>query len=268
MTSIEESGFLSDQISQWIKKHRAENSQVFDLCENINLFSHSLMLKMKVHIGNLPELLCAAYYVRAMSNFQGTVVTAERGMINEARILLRCLLECIFPVKAIETDNNYANTLTLQDFIVQKSYLKACKRFKSDGDSSCKEGLSSEKIDSMIADLEDQIKEHKVKKEQIRKIADKGGLTELYDTEYKLLSSAIHTGVRDLEQYLRINEDGMIEEIFWGPDVKDVGFILFSASEKMLLLLSVIFSIFSIEPDEKWHAIRNMHKNLDLSLLE
>lgn len=41
MSSLEKEGYLSEQITQWIEKHRKENSEWFKLCEDINQrFSH------------------------------------------------------------------------------------------------------------------------------------------------------------------------------------------------------------------------------------
>ena len=85
MSSIEKSGFLSGQISEWIEKHRNENSQWFKLCDDINQFSHDTMFKASIHNEYLPEIIAASLYVRAMSNFQGVILMAERGMINEKK---------------------------------------------------------------------------------------------------------------------------------------------------------------------------------------
>lgn len=104
MSSIEKEGYLSKQITQWIEKHRKENSEWFELCEEINRFSHSTMFTMTIHNKYLPELIVASLYIRAMSNLQGIILLAERGMINEAKSLLRCLLECEFAVVAIDKD--------------------------------------------------------------------------------------------------------------------------------------------------------------------
>ena len=89
MSSIEKEGYLSKQITQWIEKHRKENSEWFELCEEINRFSHSTMFTMTIHNKYLPKLIVASLYIRAMSNFQGIILLAERGMMNEAKSLLK-----------------------------------------------------------------------------------------------------------------------------------------------------------------------------------
>jgi hypothetical protein len=53
---------------------------------------------------------------------------AERGMINEAKILLRCLVECGFAVVAIEKDKTIVDRLILDDQIQQLKKIKALKR--------------------------------------------------------------------------------------------------------------------------------------------
>ena len=83
MSSMEVSGFLSDGISQWIEKHRENNRDWFRLCEDINEFAHSTMFTIKIQDRSLPKIIVASLYVRAMSNFQATILMSERGMIRK-----------------------------------------------------------------------------------------------------------------------------------------------------------------------------------------
>ncbi|OPY84479.1 MAG: hypothetical protein A4E72_02214 [Syntrophus sp. PtaU1.Bin208] len=164
MGSIEKSGFLSEQISQWIEKHRSENRQWFSLCENINQFSHDTMFKTSVHNEYLPEIIVALLYVRAMSNFQGIILMAERGMINEAKALMRCLLECVFAIVAVEKDKEIVNQFVLEDLLHRRDYLKAYKRNKGEGIPQYEGAPPMEEIDNLLEDINTQIQESGVKK--------------------------------------------------------------------------------------------------------
>jgi len=262
MSSIEKSGFLSNQISQWIEKHRGENKLCFELCEKINEFSHSTMCDMVIHNMYLPEIIVSSLYVRAMSNFQGIVIMAERGMINEAKVLLRCLLECMFAIVAIDKDKNIVKQFVLEDLLQRRDYLKAYKRNRDKGIAQSGGAPSKEKIDKLLKEINNQIKINSVKKMTTRDLAEKAGFITTYDSAYKLLSGTIHVNTRDLEQYLKINEIGEIKKILWGPDTKEIDFILFNAAESMIFVLNAISRLFSIKYAESWAAILDTYNDI------
>lgn len=268
MDSIEKSGFLSKNISLWIEKHRNENDEWFKLCEKINDFSHDIMYKIKIHNEYLPEIIAASLYVRAMSNFQGIIIMSERGMTNEAKVLMRSFLEFVFAIVAIDKDKEIVNQFVLEDIIQRKDYLKAYKRNKSIGIHNNEDILSNEKIDDLLKDFNAKIDINCVKRLSKRDLAKKAELVTIYDSAYKLLSGTIHVNARDLEQYLELNDDGEIKQILWGPDVTEIDFMLFTATESMLFVLTAISHIFSIDYDEAWQSVLNTYNKLGKKFTE
>jgi hypothetical protein len=87
-------------------------------------------------------------------------------------------------------------------------------------------------------------------------------MTEVYDTEYKLLSGSLHVNVRDMERHLKINESKNVKKILWGPDTEGIDFILFSGAEKMLLILTAVAHIFSLDYDNEWELILKTYNEL------
>jgi hypothetical protein len=94
MGKIEQNGFLSEEIQQWVEKHRRDNTKWFSLCEEINKFSHKVMLATEVHENDLIELIAATLLVRAMSNFQGTHL--QYSLSIKLNILLSFLFSITF----------------------------------------------------------------------------------------------------------------------------------------------------------------------------
>lgn len=262
MSTVEKEGYLSKQITQWIEKHRSENSEWFELCEDINRFSHSTMFTMTIHNKHLPEIIAASLYIRAMSNFQGIILMSERGMINEAKSLLRCLIECEFAIVAIDKDKDIVQQFVLEDQLQRRDYLKAYKRNKKSSIPHPKDAPSLKEIDDLLQDIENQIEKNNIKKLSKRDLAKKANLVTTYDSAYKVLSGTIHVNARDLEQYLEINEAGEIKQLLWGPDVKEIDFILFTAAETMLSILAATSHIFSLSYDDIWKGLLNKYKSL------
>lgn len=255
MNTIETDGYLSNQITYWIKKNWNQNSKWFNLCKEINRFSHTTMFKIKAHNNCKLELMVALLYIRSMSNFQGVIIMAERGMVNEAKTLLRCLMECEFAVVAIDKDRIIVDRLIFDDQIQQLKKLKSVKRNIENGVPVPKDTLSIDEIKTLIRDVESEIKKSNIKKLTTRDLAEIAGLIKTYDSAYKVLSSTIHVNVCDLEQYLKLNEKGEIKQLLSRPDVKEIGMILLTASEIILTILQLISNIFSLSYDKAWDII-------------
>ncbi len=255
MNTIETDGFLSNQITYLIKKNWNQNSKWFNLCKEINRFSHTTMCKMIVHNKCELEIMVALLYIRSMSNFQGVIIMAERGMVNEAKTLLRCLLECEFAVVAIDKDKTIVDRLILDDRIQQLGKLKAIKRNIENGVPLPKDTFSIYEIKIFIKDVNSEIKKSNIKKFTTRDLAEIAGLITTYDSAYKDLSSTIHVNVRDLEQYLKLNEKREIKQLLSEPDVKEIGKILLTALTIILTILESISNIFSLSCDKAWDRI-------------
>jgi hypothetical protein len=255
VSTIETDGYLSNQITYLIKKNWNQNSKWFNLCKEINRFSHATMFKMIVHNKCKPELMVALLYIRSISNFQGVIIMAERGMVNEAKVLLRCLIECGFAVVAIDKDKTIVDRLILDDRIQQLGKLKAMKRNIENGVPLPKDAFSIDEIKTRIRDVISEIKKSNIEKFTTRDLAEIAGLIKTYDSAYKVLSDTIHVSVRDLEQYLELNEKGEIKQLLSGPDVKEIDMILLTASEIILSILESISNIFSLSYDKAWDRI-------------
>ena len=255
MNTIESDGFLSNQITYLIKKNWNQNSKWFNLCKEINIFSHTTMFNMIVHNKCKLELMVALLYIRSMSNFQGVIIMAERGMVNEAKTLLRCLLECEFAVVAIDKDKTIVDRLILDDRIQQLGKLNAIKRNIENGVPLPKDTFSIDEINIFIKDVNSEIKKNNIKKFTTRELAEIAGLITTYDSAYKDLSSTIHVNVRDLEQYLELNKKREIKQLLSEPDVKEIGKILLTALTIILTILESISNRFSLSCDKTWYRI-------------
>ena len=202
MSTINESGFCSEDIKEWIEKHRNDNKVWFSFCEKINRFAQNIMLSLEIHENDLTELICATLLTRALSNFQGVIILAERGMLNESRAVLRSLLERTFSLVAIDKNKQICTILVFNDYFQKLNYLKAVKRRINEQDF---EG-DLQTINTEIKKIKAEISERIIEQFNIRDFACEAELTSLYDTEYKLLCGSLHVNVSDSEQYLEYDE--------------------------------------------------------------
>lgn len=260
MSSMEEAGFLSEQIKQYIDQHRQQNLSLFKLCEDINRFTHSTLLTIDVRNRELTKMAVTCLFIKTMSTFQGIVLMTERGMENEAKISLRCLLECRFSIVAIKEDNNLVERLALEDD--QYRRLKALKSYKKNmdlGTTTFPPTPSKEEVETLIDQLKKKIKEEKLKEVPIWKLAEIASLSEVYNSAYCYLSGTIHVDFSDLEKYLKINSSDRVETFLWGPDGKDINWILLISTESILNVLEAIRDVFSLSYDDVWKEMKSRY---------
>jgi len=81
----------------------------------------------------------------------------------------------------------------------------------------------------------------------------------------------VHSGVRDLEQYLSLDEKGNIKELIWGPSVTGLDSLLLTAFESMLFVVKSAVNLFSLSSreleslEERYQELaKNISKKLKL----
>ncbi len=275
MGDINQDGFLSFEIHKFAKQILDDHRHWFSLCEKLNRFGLSKMLDLHIErdievkdIIDSPDFeierkkrqlalakkyISAGYLTRALSNFQGIILLAEKGMVFEVRTILRCLSEIAFNLVAVAKNENFIEQLICQDYFHRRSALKAVLFNHERGVKI--EGKTVDEINIDIDDISEQIKELKIKKLFIKDKAEAAGMLSYYDSQYVLLSDTIHSSTRDLEHYFKIDDDNLIEEILWGPETKGVDLLLFSSADLMIIILNAIQSIFKIALNKEWNKL-------------
>lgn len=115
MSPLEQHGFVGEQIKEWITKIRSDHSALFDLAVDINKLCHKTMFELDVHNSHAQEVTIASLYLRSLNTFQSVVLLSERGMIPQAQILARALLETVFTLCALCKKNELVNVYINED---------------------------------------------------------------------------------------------------------------------------------------------------------
>ncbi len=224
--TIDEQGFLSPDIQDWIRKHRTENVAWFALAEDLNGIGHRQLALLKVPAEDNQAFLTALLFMRGLSNFQGAILLVERGMTQEARTLIRGCFETVFCLGAVRKDPTFANALIRDD--ASRRQRLARLLLKLPDDSS---GLDAGHIEKLTGFL-DGLAQSGVQAEplQIFRTAELAGLADIYDTYYRGLSNdAAHPSVTALNRHVNADESGLIKGFRWGPEVTDVEDTLMTA---------------------------------------
>ena len=236
MSSINDEGFLSKDINDWIKKYHSDYKDIFKLAFDLNRFAQKLMFMIDVHTDS-QELLLSLFYLRALSTYQSIIILAERGLISESRVLCRNLIEIMFALVACAKHKDISEMYILNNV---KDSLKSLNKFKS---SKKLMDLLSSKINfsGREKELKEQIDEKNIKQLSTEELSKKAELHDHYLTVYNNLSQTAHVKIRDLEQHLDLPST----KFKWGPKVEGIDFVLLTTISELIIIIKTVIDFFS-----------------------
>jgi hypothetical protein len=245
MSSLNEAGFLSTEIQQWIQKHRQANQKWFSLSERCSKLGQQILLSMKIDNENLQQILVALWFNRLLSHFQAIILLMERGMLFEAQIILRTLTEVSFSLVAVAENASLAQDFLKDDKVQQlkslNTYMNLPKHLRT------QDQKQHDSILKIIENLKCEICKNNYKGLKTEYIAQKANMTDNYNTIYASLCSTVHSRIRDLESHLLLTKDDNIKQLNWGPDVSGLDMVLLSANETFIVSTKRLLQLFKLE---------------------
>jgi hypothetical protein len=215
--SIAKDGFLSPDVARFVTKHRENNKAAFDLADALNRTAQRLMLSSQVPLEgdvfsekNLAQLLL----VRAISNFQGAILMAERGALVEARTLTRTCLETVFAlVAAVKMDATFIDRMVANEM---GSKSKAANWLLNRPN---REDYVEPEGDAKLQAFLDHLKADNEPTGSFgtEDMARRAGLDDLYILFRQFSSDAAHPMLEALNRYVDNGQGGVGPEIIWGP---------------------------------------------------
>jgi len=246
--SIDENGYLDSDIAEWIQKHRKEHGKLFSVCDAINFLAQDNLYKLKIHSDNVQEVVVALLYIRSLSTYQTSILLIERGLVAEARITLRTLLEILFKLRAISKDRDVAHAYVYEDEMFRKKFINKFKLLSEE----VKQAQGNPKVDDLLQSITKNIGDKNIKERQTQWYAQRAGLDDYYNSVYSLFSSSVHVNARDLLELVLANETGQIKEILYGPaGAQDIDKLLATAGETQALILEDVSRTFDLKLDER-----------------
>ncbi|MFG1364053.1 DUF5677 domain-containing protein [Xanthobacter versatilis] len=214
---IAEQGFLSPDIAHFIGKHRQDNRAAFDLADALNRTAQRLMLSSEVRMeGDVlsEKNLAQLFFVRAVSNFQGAILMAERGAIVEARTLARTCLETVFAlVAAVKMDACFIDRMVAKEMGSKSKYanwlLGRADRtafLHPEAEAGLQAFINRLKADNELT-----------KPFGADDMAQRAGIDGLYIFFRQFSSDAAHPTLEALNRYVDNGQGDVGIEIIWGP---------------------------------------------------
>jgi hypothetical protein len=217
-SSIRDAGFLSPRTADLVSMYRQQLPAWFDLIETLNALGQRQMHRGVEKAGKLGSLdpinISTRLFIRTMSNFQGSVLLAERGMVVEAQTLVRSCHENSFWIGAFFSSPTEAlEAFQLDETKSQDSRADALLRIVEEhGDDATRketrEQFASRRAKSKKAAL------------GLEKLAKLAGLHPVFAFYKEVSASSAHPSLYSIERYLDKVPGGW-RGFVGGPDTKE-----------------------------------------------
>ena len=231
-------GFLSQSMEAFSTSLRNENTyrQWFDFARELNRFGIGILDNLQVPRHDNQRVTICALFTRAHQSFQAALILAERGMLSDARVVLRSAVEGAIAMHAIADDPTFIKQLDDAHKYNQRKMARLVLN-NPDYKSSFSEKEIAD-LEKTICDIDEYEKKNnkklidnnEFKKENNKKLSDIKWANvalkhckDLYDLLYRQLSSdGTHTNNKAIQRFLLFDKKNELLDIRIGPDNSDL----------------------------------------------
>jgi hypothetical protein len=218
-------GFLSPTMDRFRAslKNVAAYKAWFDYAEELNRLGLDMLRDRDVPRHDNQRLTIAILFVRAHKSFQSSLLLAERGLISDARVVLRSAVEGAIALNALANDATFVDTLIEAHFYNQRKTARLVL-----DDPMYRANYSLQQVAEMEATVQDvDTRENAVAP---RKFGDPNWADvalrhckDLYQTLYRLLSAdGTHTTINAIHRHVAYDANQQISELKVGPDTSSL----------------------------------------------
>ena len=245
--SIDEQGFLSDDIMQCRDQIRQRYARYFDFIQRVNTFCQQVKFRIDGTSANDQNLMASRLIIKLLADTQGAVLLVERGLASQARTLLRAACETCIILRRVCQDQEFHRLFSASEELTQVRWLKNILNDKSPPLDEIREGFRQRGITLReIRKREEELKDSGVKKVEISSLAKEAGLLGLYYSAYTLYCKDTHASPYVLDSYSSPDQTGDFEDISWGPITDNLEDALLLIPRLMILGFSAIDEIVAL----------------------
>lgn len=236
--------FLGDDPRGAIKSVRARSTEWFQFAEEVANCACDLIPRLEPQLVNTRQLAAALLYRRIVSAFEAVIVLAERGMHTEGLTVRRSMLEGLFVLGAIWREPKAVDAFLAKDQHRVKKILENIGRTSTPIQEAVASDLPAAEIEDRLAKLGETIKGVAVK--STKEYADAAGLLDYYYLDYSFASEAAHHVAKDLERQIAVDEHGVVDGLYWGPEHEPPSDLLSRAVQYMLNSMEAVDGVFGL----------------------
>lgn len=217
--SFDKDGFFSPEIEGFRTNVRdGQPTKVwFDYALELNRLGFDMLRRVETLRTDNQQFALNAHFVRVHQNFQSALILGERGLVPDARVVVRSGVESAIAVNAFANDASFVEQMVDAHFRSQRTLARIyLDKFRSEFTAEEIVGLEKAIADAGALEISKGGKElTDIKWEQVAEKHCK----ELYHLLYRALSSdGTHATINVLERFLLVDENEEITAFKVAPD--------------------------------------------------
>jgi hypothetical protein len=222
--SFDTDGFFSPTLEQFRASVRDVPSYRiwFKFAEGLNRLGLDILQDHEVPRHDIQRLTIAALFVRAHQSFQGALLLAERGMLGDARVILRSAVEGAIALNALANDASFMEQLTTAHRFNQRKIARLTLNTPD-----YRSLYSATEIAQMRATVSEVDAEEAAAGKKFCDI--KWGVVavkhckDLYELVYRQLSDdGTHTNINAIHRHMEFDPSGQLIGLKIGPTTDDM----------------------------------------------
>ena len=221
-------GFLAPDFPVSNEHIRRDYAPWFDVAESFNNLGMRVLPNVKADLNNNQHLVAATLYGRALTSFQAAFILTERGMLADARTVIRAAAETVIVLCAVMKDSKVCDLLVDRHLWHHRTLRNAWL-----ADPQATAEMTAEDVVTVKAILADanesypRVMDLKSDPVVIATLAQQAGVTALYNAIYRETSGdAAHTSLDALNRHICADSNNNVAGLKFGPDVTDLAITL------------------------------------------
>lgn len=237
-------GFLSKNGQELASKIVSENQAGFDaLLESIDAFrsfAASCEVKTQESSTDKQKIIALALSARILEITEAAYVVMQHGMSTEANSLFRIFLDAYFVLGNICSNADFVIEYFRSDDADRLKLINSARKHSDALFNQVNDGISQEHH----TDLRARVESEKIQAFNSYNYAVKIGCETIYDSMYRIASSAVHTTPRALVNCCEENDDGVVLSVRDGPAHGDINQRLHDFAYFLVRALSGLQEVF------------------------
>jgi hypothetical protein len=236
-------GFLTDRRGTLESAINRAYDRFLKRARQVNRDCHELIFAAAIHNRDPKDMLCATLFVRVLEHYQATLILLGTGLIGQAKVALRATIESVFATRAVAIDKEAWRAFINDDLFQRRKLIRRARQH----DHINLEGLRKAITPDFVESLEQQIRDSGAKPLKTEDLSKLAGMHDWYTTHYALLSKATHTNVRELEDYLSLDESGEFRDLRYAPSMEEILHLILTAAHVVLVAADAAAGVFEID---------------------
>jgi hypothetical protein len=234
--SFETDGFFSPQIEVFRRQVRETlpSKAWFEYALSLNRLSLNMLRNAEMAGIDRRQLVLNTHFVRLHKSFQSVLILAERGLVPDARVVLRSAVEVAIVIHALAGEAGFEERMIEEDHRSERTLAR--KTLDSFAASLSSGAIANLNSTIRAADAYEASKGKELTKINWEQVAERH-CPQLYQFFYRDLSSdGTHATIKALERHLAGEEGGPMVGIMAGPLKSGLIDLLMHASLVLFLL--------------------------------